>query len=55
MGILKLIIIRENWFVFGLKELLIGDRLVKFGQSSIDLICVFVEQVRLLVNMKYGK
>lgn len=28
MGILKFIMNRENWFVFGLKELLIDDRLV---------------------------
>ena len=56
MGILKLTIIRENWLVFGLKELLIGDRLAKLGQSSTDPVSsALAEQVRSSAKMKYGK
>lgn len=56
MGILKRTMNRENWLVFGLKELLIGDRLVKLGQSSTDPISnALAGQVRSSAKMKYDK
>ena len=56
MGILELTMNRENWLVFGLKELLIGDRLVKLGQSSTDPISnALAGQVRSSAKMKYDK
>ena len=56
MGILKLTMNRENWLVFGLKELLIGDRLVKLGQSSTYPVSgALAEQVRSSAKMKYDK
>ena len=56
MGILKLTMNRENWLVFGLKELLIDDRLVKLGQSSTYPISnALAGQVRSSAKMKYDK
>ena len=47
---------RENWLVFGLKELLIGDRLAKLGQSSTDPVSsALAEQARSSAKMKYDK
>lgn len=56
MRISKRTINRENWLVFVLKELLIGDRLAKLGQRSTDPISsALAGQVRSSAKMKYDK
>ena len=56
MRISKRTINRENWLVFVLKELLIGDRLAKLGQRITDPISsALAGQVRSSAKMKYDK